>query len=124
MMEPCGLSWLLEIFSRRLETGILSLKLLGLSMPLWSTCPQTRASYNASKAAVVYLAKNIPVEWADLVSVNCVSPGYILTESRSPNNSAFNEHDPANPNDSGDETAEEIHGQMASYGSRPQTCQP
>jgi len=43
---------------------------------------QTQAAYNASKAAVVHLAKSLAVEWADFARVNCVSPGFILTESR------------------------------------------
>ncbi|KPM39003.1 hypothetical protein AK830_g7563 [Neonectria ditissima] len=42
--------------------------------------PQTQAAYNASKAAVVHLAKNLAVEWADFARVNCISPGFILTE--------------------------------------------
>lgn len=45
--------------------------------------PQTQAAYNASKAAVVHLAKSLAVEWADFARVNCVSPGFILTESAS-----------------------------------------
>ena len=44
--------------------------------------PQTQAAYNASKAAVVHLAKSLAVEWVDFARVNCVSPGFILTESR------------------------------------------
>ncbi|KAF2019906.1 NAD(P)-binding protein [Aaosphaeria arxii CBS 175.79] len=42
--------------------------------------PQTQAGYNASKAAVVQLAKSLAVEWTDFARVNCVSPGYIMTE--------------------------------------------
>jgi sorbose reductase len=44
--------------------------------------PQTQAAYNASKAAVVHLAKSLAVEWADFARVNCISPGFILTESK------------------------------------------
>ncbi|KAK7451531.1 L-xylulose reductase [Colletotrichum acutatum] len=44
--------------------------------------PQEQAAYNASKAAVVQLAKSLSVEWANFARVNCVSPGYILTESQ------------------------------------------
>jgi sorbose reductase len=36
--------------------------------------PQTQAAYNASKAAVVHLAKSLAVEWVDFARVNCVSP--------------------------------------------------
>ncbi|KAF3985372.1 hypothetical protein FT663_01869 [Candidozyma haemuli var. vulneris] len=42
--------------------------------------PQPQAPYNASKAAVVRLAKCLAVEWVDFARVNCVSPGYIATE--------------------------------------------
>lgn len=42
--------------------------------------PQTQAAYNASKAAVLLLAKSLAVEWADFARVNCVSPGYVHTE--------------------------------------------
>ncbi|TVY36095.1 L-xylulose reductase [Lachnellula subtilissima] len=41
---------------------------------------KTQAAYNASKAAVLHLAKGLAVEWAGFARVNCVSPGYILTE--------------------------------------------
>ncbi|KAI9712069.1 MAG: hypothetical protein M1820_001778 [Bogoriella megaspora] len=42
--------------------------------------PQTQAAYNASKAAVVHLAKSLAVEWVDFARVNVISPGYIETE--------------------------------------------
>ncbi|OJJ58565.1 hypothetical protein ASPSYDRAFT_57844 [Aspergillus sydowii CBS 593.65] len=42
--------------------------------------PQTQVAYNASKAAAVHLAKSLAVEWADFARVNCVSPGFIMTE--------------------------------------------
>lgn len=42
--------------------------------------PQSQASYNASKAAVVHLTKSLAVEWADKdIRVNSISPGYIKT---------------------------------------------
>lgn len=44
--------------------------------------PQTQAAYNASKAGALLLAKSLAVEGADFARVNCVSPGYVLTESR------------------------------------------
>lgn len=43
--------------------------------------PQRQAAYNASKAAVVHLAKSLAVEWAAFARVNCISPGFIETES-------------------------------------------
>ncbi|KAM0552382.1 hypothetical protein ACHAPJ_007942 [Fusarium lateritium] len=42
--------------------------------------PQKQAAYNASKAAVVHLAKSLAVEWTDFARVNCVSPGFIATD--------------------------------------------
>lgn len=36
--------------------------------------PQKQAAYNASKAAVIHLAKSLAVEWVDFARVNCVSP--------------------------------------------------
>ncbi|KAK7403734.1 hypothetical protein QQX98_010473 [Neonectria punicea] len=42
--------------------------------------PQTQAAYNASKAAVVHLAKSLAVEWTSFARVNCVSPGFIATD--------------------------------------------
>lgn len=46
--------------------------------------PQRQAAYNASKAAVVQLAKVLAVEWVDFARVNCVSPGFIETDSKFP----------------------------------------
>ena len=46
--------------------------------------PQCQASYNASKAAVIQLTKTLAVEWAEKgIRVNCISPGYIITEMTS-----------------------------------------
>jgi len=43
--------------------------------------PQTQASYNASKAAVIHLTKSLAVEWVEHgIRVNSISPGYIKTE--------------------------------------------
>ncbi|KAI1393083.1 short chain dehydrogenase reductase [Hypoxylon trugodes] len=42
--------------------------------------PQRQAAYNASKAAVVHLAKSLAVEWTEFARVNCVSPGFIATD--------------------------------------------
>ncbi|KAF4339602.1 short chain dehydrogenase reductase family [Fusarium beomiforme] len=43
--------------------------------------PQTQAAYNASKAAVIHLAKSLAVEWTDFARVNCISPGFMATET-------------------------------------------
>lgn len=44
--------------------------------------PQRQVAYNASKAAVLQLARGLAVEWTDFARVNCVSPGYVWTESK------------------------------------------
>jgi sorbose reductase len=42
--------------------------------------PQPQCSYNASKAAVIHLAKSLACEWAPhKIRVNTVSPGYMAT---------------------------------------------
>jgi sorbose reductase len=43
--------------------------------------PQEQAAYNASKAAVAHLGKCLAMEWEGFARVNCVSPGYIATDS-------------------------------------------
>lgn len=43
--------------------------------------PQKQAAYNASKAAVVHLAKSLSVEWVDFARVNCVSPVSVASAS-------------------------------------------
>lgn len=43
--------------------------------------PQPQVGYNASKAGVIQLTKSMAAEWGPYnVRVNCISPGYILTE--------------------------------------------
>ena len=43
--------------------------------------PQPQAMYNSSKAAVRHLAASLAVEWASQgIRVNCLSPGYMITE--------------------------------------------
>ena len=42
--------------------------------------PQSQASYNSSKAAVIHLAKCLAIEWMSFARVNCVSPGYFYTD--------------------------------------------
>lgn len=45
--------------------------------------PQPQTSYNSSKAAAAHIGRNLAVEWIDFARVNCVSPGYVGTESKS-----------------------------------------
>lgn len=43
--------------------------------------PQSQCGYNSSKAGVKHLTKSLAVEWAEHnVRVNCISPGYTLSE--------------------------------------------
>ncbi len=43
--------------------------------------PQTIAAYCAAKAGVAHMTKGLAVEWLKYgIRVNCVSPGYIITE--------------------------------------------
>lgn len=42
--------------------------------------PQAQSAYNASKAAVIHLAKSLAVEWCDFARVNAVSPGYVFSD--------------------------------------------
>jgi NAD(P)-dependent dehydrogenase (short-subunit alcohol dehydrogenase family) len=46
-----------------------------------SCTPQHEAAYNASKAGLLMLCKSLAVEWGERgIRVNCISPGYILTD--------------------------------------------
>lgn len=44
--------------------------------------PQPQTAYNSSKAAVAHMGRNLAVEWIDFARVNCVSPGYVATNSK------------------------------------------
>lgn len=46
--------------------------------------PQPQTSYNSSKAAAAHIGRNLAVEWIDFARVNCVSPGYVGTDSKYP----------------------------------------
>jgi sorbose reductase len=67
-----------KIFKRQ---GHGSLVVTASASAILVNIPQTQAAYNASKAAVVHLAKSLAVEWASFARVNCISPGFIETES-------------------------------------------
>ena len=45
--------------------------------------PQKQAACNASKAAILHLAKSLAVGWVDLARVNSGSPGFISMDSES-----------------------------------------
>ncbi|KAI0439713.1 short chain dehydrogenase reductase [Xylaria telfairii] len=72
-----------RVFERQLQTGsdgrgsiIFTASVSGILVNI----PQRQAAYNASKAAVIHLAKSLSVEWVDFARVNCISPGYIDTD--------------------------------------------
>lgn len=67
--HPCHIAWQDPPFCQGLETFKLT-SLQGL------ICP----AYNASKAAVLQLARNLAAEWGTYnIRVNTISPGYIVT---------------------------------------------
>lgn len=68
-----------EIFKRQGYGSLIVTASVSATLINW---PQTQAAYNASKAAVLQLARGLAVEWADFARVNCVSPGYVHTESK------------------------------------------
>jgi sorbose reductase len=75
-----------RIFERQLKAGgdgRASIIITASVSSILVNIPQKQAAYNASKAAVVHLAKSLAVEWVDFARVNCISPGFISTDSKS-----------------------------------------
>ncbi|KAJ3578448.1 hypothetical protein NPX13_g2121 [Xylaria arbuscula] len=73
-----------RVFERQLKAGsdgrgsiIFTASVSGILVNV----PQQQSAYNASKAAVIHLAKSLSVEWVDFARVNCISPGFIATDS-------------------------------------------
>lgn len=73
-----------KVFKKQVEAGqktagsiIFTASVSGILVNI----PQHHAAYNASKSAVIHLAKSLAVEWTDFARVNCISPGFIATES-------------------------------------------
>ncbi|GHJ85700.1 hypothetical protein NliqN6_2102 [Naganishia liquefaciens] len=57
-----------------------SIILIGSMSGVVINVPQPQTPYNFSKAAVIHMAKSLAVEWAPKgIRVNCISPGYVLT---------------------------------------------
>ncbi|PCH02539.1 Short-chain dehydrogenase/reductase SDR [Penicillium occitanis (nom. inval.)] len=71
--EDCGKVFKCQGFGNVVFTASISATLVNT--------PQRQAAYNASKAGVLQLAKSLVVEWVDFCRVNCVSPGYIQTQT-------------------------------------------
>ncbi|KAI0521276.1 short chain dehydrogenase reductase [Xylaria bambusicola] len=72
-----------RVFERQLKAGsdgrgsiIFTASVSGILVNV----PQQQSAYNASKAAVIHLAKSLSVEWVDFARVNCISPGFIATD--------------------------------------------
>ncbi|KAI0803766.1 short chain dehydrogenase reductase [Xylaria sp. FL0064] len=72
-----------RVFERQLKSGsdgrgsiIFTASVSGILVNV----PQQQSAYNASKAAVIHLAKSLSVEWVDFARVNCISPGFIATD--------------------------------------------
>jgi sorbose reductase len=71
-----------RIFKRQGFGNLLFTTSISGSIVNW---PQRQAAYNASKAAVIQLAKSLAVEWIDFARVNTLSPGYIETDMTATN---------------------------------------
>ncbi|KAF5009445.1 hypothetical protein FDECE_4328 [Fusarium decemcellulare] len=73
-----------KVFKHQVEagqTGAASIVFTASVSGILVNIPQQQAAYNASKSAVIHLAKSLAVEWVDFARVNCVSPGFIATDS-------------------------------------------
>ncbi|KAJ9101934.1 hypothetical protein QFC19_005015 [Naganishia cerealis] len=64
----------------KVMTSGASIILIGSMSGVVINVPQPQTPYNFSKAAVIHMAKSLAVEWAPKgIRVNCISPGYVLT---------------------------------------------
>ncbi|KAJ9108919.1 hypothetical protein QFC21_000240 [Naganishia friedmannii] len=64
----------------KVMTAGASIILIGSMSGVVINVPQPQTPYNFSKAAVIHMAKSLAVEWAPKgIRVNCISPGYVLT---------------------------------------------
>ena len=66
-----------KVFERQFKaggTGRGSIVFTGSVSATLVNVPQKQAAYNASKAALIHLAKSLAVEWVDFARVNCISP--------------------------------------------------
>ena len=66
-----------KVFERQFKaggTGRGSLVFTGSVSATLVNVPQKQAAYNASKAALIHLAKSLAVEWVDFARVNSISP--------------------------------------------------
>jgi NAD(P)-dependent dehydrogenase (short-subunit alcohol dehydrogenase family) len=77
-----GTFWACQAFGRDMcDRGSGKIIMIGSKSGLIVNRGAEHAHYNASKAAVIHLAKCLAAEWAPSgVYVNCISPGYTLTD--------------------------------------------
>ena len=78
-----GAFFVMQAFGRKLlSQGKAGSIVSTTSMNTQISCiPQHEAAYNASKAGLLQLCRSLAVEWgARNIRVNCISPGYIMTE--------------------------------------------
>lgn len=77
-----GVMWTAQAAGRIFKTqGFGNLIITASVSSVLVNVPQPQTSYNSSKAAAAHLGKNLAVEWVDFARVNCVSPGYVATNS-------------------------------------------
>jgi len=70
-----------QTFARFLVEGGMSGSIVNIASTNGIMAERDLAAYNASKAGVILLTKTMAIELASLdIRVNCVSPGFILTE--------------------------------------------
>jgi 3-oxoacyl-[acyl-carrier protein] reductase len=70
-----------QTFARFLVQGGMSGSIVNIASTNGLMAERDLAAYNASKAGVILLTKTMAIELASLdIRVNCVSPGFILTE--------------------------------------------
>ncbi|KAK9475104.1 uncharacterized protein V1510DRAFT_410044 [Dipodascopsis tothii] len=70
--KATGLIFKRQGFGSLIFTSSISAKIVNI--------PQMQTAYNISKAAVTHMTKCLAVEWAGFGRVNCISPGYTITE--------------------------------------------
>lgn len=78
-----GAFYVIQAFAKKLIDAKCSGSIVNTtSINAHVTCtPQLEVAYNASKAGLLQMSRALAVEWAlKGIRVNCISPGYIMTE--------------------------------------------